>query len=124
MTINFNKDIYNNIVKQKIENEQVIAQIYSEFDNYTQEEKLIALQNIDDFNIINEEFQKYIILYNQSVKNEKQSYEYIVIFGDTIQSIAQNATGDYNNWKEIMRFNNLSDINIEVGSIILIPENL
>jgi len=124
MTIILNKEIYNLIVNQKIENEQVIAEIYANFDNYTMDEKFNALDIIDNLNIANEEFQKYIVIYNARADNAKQSEEYIVLFGDTIQSIAQKVTGNYENWKKIMVFNKLSDIDIEPGTIILIPEDI
>jgi len=109
---------------QKIANEKAIADLYANFENFTQEEKFAALDMITDFNIINEEFQKYIVVYNQATKDEIHSNEYIVIYGDTIHSIAQKETGDYQNWKKIMEFNNLSDVNLEVGSVILIPRNI
>lgn len=124
MSVILSKEIYNQIVNQKIANEQTIADLYANFENFTQEEKFTALEMITDFAIINEEFQKYIIIYNQSVQNEIHSSEYIVVFGDTIHSIAQKETGDYQNWKQIMEFNNLSDIRLEVGTIILIPRDL
>jgi hypothetical protein len=124
MAIILSKEIYNLIVNQKIENEQVIAEIYANFDNYTMDEKFNALDIIDNLNIANEEFQKYIVIYNARADNAKQSEEYIVLFGDTIQSIAQKVTGNYENWKKIMVFNKLSDIDIEPGTIILIPEDI
>lgn len=124
MSIILDKEIYNQVIAQKLANEQTITELYANFDNFTQEEKFIALDMITDFNIINEEFQKYIVIYNQSVQSENHSNEYIVISGDTIHSIAQKETGDYQNWKKIMEFNSLSDLELEVGTIILIPRNL
>jgi len=124
MAIILSKEIYNLIVNQKIENEQVIADIYANFDNYTMDEKFSALEIIDNLNIANEEFQKYIVIYNAKADNSRQSEEYIVLYGDTIQSIAQKVTGNYENWKKIMVFNNLSDVDIEPGTIILIPEDI
>lgn len=124
MAIILNKEVYNLIVSQKIENEQVIADIYANFDNYTMDEKFSALEIIDNLNIANEEFQKYIVIYNAKADNAKQSEEYIVVYGDTIQSIAQKVTGNYENWKKIMVFNKISDINIEPGTVILIPEDI
>lgn len=124
MSVILSKEIYNSIVQQKIANEQTIAELYASFDNLTQDEQFTALSMITDFNIINEEFQKYIVLYNNTVQEEVNSNEYIVSFGDTIHSIAQKETGNYENWKKIMEFNNLFDLDLEVGSIILIPSNL
>jgi nucleoid-associated protein YgaU len=124
MAIILTKEIYNLVVNQKIENEQVIADIYANFDNYTMEEKYNALDIIDNLNIANEELQKYIVVYNNKVENLKQSEEYIVLYGDTIQSIAQKVTGNYENWKKIMVFNKLSDPDIEPGTTILIPEDI
>lgn len=124
MSVNLSKEIYNLIVEQKIANERAIAELYASFDNFTQDEKFDALSMITDFNIINEEFQKYIVIYNSTVQDEVNSNEYIVAFGDTIHSIAQKETGNYQNWKEIMEFNNLTDIELEVGSVLLIPSNL
>lgn len=121
MAIILNKDIYNQVVAEKLANEQTIKDIYANFNNYIQEDKVIALEIVSNLNIINEEYQKYIVLYNRAITDERQSDEYIVIFGDTIHSIAQKMTGDYNNWKKLMRFNNLSDINLEIGQVILIP---
>lgn len=121
MAIILNKDIYNQVVAEKLANEQTIKDIYANFNNYIQEDKVIALEIVSNLNIINEEYQKYITLYNRAITDERQSDEYIVVFGDTIHGIAQKMTGDYNNWKKLMRFNNLSDINLEIGQVILIP---
>lgn len=123
MSIILSKEVYNQVVAQKLANEQTIADLYASFDNFTQEEKFVALDMITDFNIINEEFQKYIVIYNQSIQAENHSNEYIVVYGDTIHSIAQRETGDYQNWKKIMEFNNLGDVELEVGTVILIPRN-
>jgi nucleoid-associated protein YgaU len=121
MAILLSKELYNDIVAEKLSNEKTIKDIYASFDNYTQEDKFIALEIVSNLNIINEEYAKYIAIYNSMVSDEKQSDEYIVTYGDTIHSIAQKMTGDYNNWKKLMRFNKLTDINLEVGQVILIP---
>lgn len=121
MTIEYTQSRYNQIVAAKIENENAINDLYANFDNFTQDDKFIALEIIDNLNIINEEFTKYIAVYNTIEQQLEQDLEYVVSMGDTILSIAQKMTGDYNNWKEIMRFNNLSDIDLEVGTILLIP---
>jgi LysM repeat protein len=118
------KNIYNEVIRQKLENESIINQIYANFENYTQDEKYEMLDICQNLAVINEEFQKYIIVYNKAVQQNEQSDEYIVVYGDTIHSIARKITGNYENWKEIMRFNNLSDINLEIGTILLIPRNL
>lgn len=122
--LNLDKNIYNIVVEQKAKNEAVINEIYANFNNYVPDEQYIMLDIAQNMAIINEELQKYIIIYNQSIKEDEQAIEYIVITGDTIHSIARNMTGDYNNWKEILRFNNLSDLNLEVGTTILIPRDL
>lgn len=122
--INLDKNVYNEVVSQKIKNETIINQIYANFENYSQDEKYEMLDICQNLAIINEEFQKYIVIYNKSVQQTEQSDEYIVIYGDTIHSISRKTTGTYENWKEILRFNNLSDINLEIGSILLIPRNL
>ena len=121
MAIEYTKTKYNEIVSAKIANEDAISDIYANFDNFSQDDKFIALEIIDNLNIINEEFNKYIAVYNTIEQSDEQDLEYVVSLGDTILSIAQKMTGDYNNWKEIMRFNNLSDIDLEIGSILLIP---
>lgn len=122
--INLDKNVYNEVVNQKIKNETIINQIYANFENYSQDEKYEMLDICQNLAIINEEFQKYIVIYNKSVQQTEQSDEYIVVYGDTIHSISRKTTGTYENWKEILRFNNLSDINLEIGSILLIPRNL
>jgi hypothetical protein len=121
MAIEYTQTRYNQIVAAKIENENAISDLYANFDNFTQDDKFIALEIIDNLNIINEEFTKYIAVYNTIEQQLEQDLEYVVSMGDTILSIAQKMTGDYNNWKEIMRFNNISDIDLEVGTILLIP---
>lgn len=122
--INLDKTTYNQVVSQKIKNETIINQIYANFENYSQDEKYEMLDICQNLAIINEEFGKYIVIYNKSVQQTEQSDEYIVVYGDTIHSISRKATGTYDNWKEILRFNNLSDLNLEIGSILLIPRNL
>jgi hypothetical protein len=121
MAIEYTQTRYNQIVAAKIANENAISDLYANFDNFTQDDKFIALEIIDNLNIINEEFTKYIAVYNTIEQQLEQDLEYVVSMGDTILSIAQKMTGDYNNWKEIMRFNNISDIDLEVGTILLIP---
>ena len=121
MAIEYTKSKYNEIISAKIANENSISDLYANFDNFSQDDKFIALEIIDNLNIINEEFNKYIAVYNTIEQSDEQDLEYVVSLGDTILSIAQKMTGDYNNWKEIMRFNNLSDIDLEIGSILLIP---
>jgi hypothetical protein len=121
MAIEYTKTKYNEIVSAKIANENAISDLYANFDNFSQYDKFLALEIIDNLNIINEEFNKYIAVYNTIEQSDEQDLEYVVSLGDTILSVAQKMTGDYNNWKEIMRFNNLSDIDLEIGSILLIP---
>lgn len=124
MSVSYDKNTYNSVISSKIENENAINAIYADFDNFTQDEKFAALEIIDSLQIINEELNKYIAIYNSINQNEGQVNEYIVTANDTIFAIAQRETGDYNNWKEIMRFNKISDIDLEVGTSILIPQNL
>jgi hypothetical protein len=121
MAIEYTKTKYNEIVSAKIANENAISDLYANFDSFSQYDKFLALEIIDNLNIINEEFNKYIAVYNTIEQSDEQDLEYVVSLGDTILSVAQKMTGDYNNWKEIMRFNNLSDIDLEIGSILLIP---
>jgi LysM domain len=122
--LQYDKNTYNAVVAQKIKNESIINQIYANFENYSQDEKYEMLDICQNLAVINEEFQKYIVIYNRNFEQQEQSDEYIVVYGDTIHSISRKVTGNYDNWKEIMRFNNLSDINLEIGSILLIPRNL
>lgn len=122
--INIDKNLYNDIVAFKIENEQLINDLYESFNNFTSDELAAAIEIIHNFKIINDEYNKYIVIYNNSVANQQQSDEYITIEGDTFQSIAQTMTGNYNNWKKIMEFNEIKDPFIESGVAILIPRNL
>lgn len=122
--LEYDKNTYNAIVEQKIKNENIINQIYANFENYSQDEKYEMLDICQNLAVINEEFQKYIVIYNRKFQQQQQSDEYIVVYGDTIHSISRKATGSYENWKEIMRFNNLSDLSLGVGTILLIPRNL
>ncbi len=124
MSITLDKSIYNQIVNQKIENELVISDLYASFSNLTMEEQQDAIEIIYNLNIINDEFNKYIVIYNNSISNDDQSEEYISVYGDTFQSIASKLTGDFNNWKSIMDFNYIKDPYIEPGTVILIPRNL
>lgn len=122
--LNLDKSTYNLVIEQKTKNEAIINEIYANFNNYVPDEQYIMLDIAQNMAIINEELQKYIVIYNQSIKEQDQAFEYIVIEGDTIHSIARNMTGDYNNWKEILRFNDLSDLSLEIGTTLLIPRDL
>ncbi len=122
--IPLDKSLYNEIYKEKLNNTQIIAEFYQNFDNYTFEEKFAATEIIGYLNIINEEYDKYITIYNNSILEDEQSQEYITIYGDTFQKIAAKKTGNYNNWKVIMEFNGITDPIVEPGTVILIPENL
>lgn len=124
MSINIDKNVYNDVVKYKTENEQLINDLYSSFNNFTNDELQAAIEIIYHLNIINEEYNKYIIIYNNTVASEEQSQEYITIEGDTFQSIAQHMTGDFNNWKQIMQFNDITDPVLDSGVTIQIPLNL
>ncbi len=118
------KYTYNYITERKVANETLISEIYANFNNYLPDEQYLMLDIAQNLAIINEEFEKYIVIYNTTVQEQQQAFEYMVITGDTVHSIARNLTGDYNNWKEILRFNKLSDLDLEAGSIILIPREL
>lgn len=118
------KDIYNEVNAAKLYNENVIADLYSNFNNYTMDEKQSAIEIIYNLKIINDEYEKYIIIYNSQINQSKRTNEYISCEGDTWQSIAQRQTGDYNNWKKIMEFNNITDIYLESGVSIKIPLSL
>jgi hypothetical protein len=120
----FDKVTYNFVVEQKVENEKLINEIYVNFNNYLPNDQYLMLDIAQNLAIINEELEKYIVVYNATAQEQQQASEYIVISGDTIHSIARNLTGDYNNWKEILRFNKLSDLELEVGSVLLIPREL
>jgi hypothetical protein len=122
--LEIDKNLYNEIYKEKLENEQIILEFYQNFDNYTFEEKFAATEIITNLNIINEEYEKYITIYNNTILEDEQSQEYVTIYGDTFQKIAAKKTGNYNNWKAIMEFNGITDPIIESGTIIQIPENL
>jgi hypothetical protein len=122
--LELDKATYNDIYKEKLNNEQIIAEFYQNFDNYTFEEKFAATEIIGYLNIINEEYGKYITIYNNTILEDEQSQEYISIYGDTFQKIAAKKTGNYNNWKAIMEFNGITNLLIDPGTTILIPENL
>lgn len=122
--ITIDKSLYNDIYATKLENEQLIEDFYSSFDNFTAEEKMAAIEIIYNLKIINEEYEKYIVIYNNEVQPEVQSNEHIICYGETLQYIAAKETGDFNNWKKIMEFNQLSDINLIVGDVLLIPRDL
>jgi hypothetical protein len=122
--LELDKTTYNEIYKEKLNNEQIIAEFYQNFDNYTFEEKFAATEIIGYLNIINEEYEKYITIYNNTILEDEQSQEYVSIYGDTFQKIAAKKTGNYNNWKVIMEFNGITNLLIEPGTTILIPENL
>lgn len=122
--VNIDKALYNDVYATKIENEQLIEDLYASFDNFTAEEKMAAIEIIYNLKIINEEYTKYIVIYNQAVQPEIQSSEYIICYGDTIVSIAAKETGDFNNWKKIMEFNQLTDTNLVVGDVLMIPRDL
>lgn len=124
MEVIYDKETYNSVVSSKIEIQDAINDIYADFENFTQQEKYLALDIVTNLQVIIEELNKYIAVYNSISRIEQQSNEYIVSMGDTIYSIAQKETGDYNNWKQIMRFNKLTDTNLEIGSSILIPQDL
>lgn len=123
-SVNIDKALYNEVIETKIENEQLIEDLYASFDNFTAEEKMAAIEIIYNLKVINEEYEKYIVIYNQFVSPDEVADEYIIIYGDTIASIAAKETGDYNNWKKIMEFNQLKDANLVVGDVLLIPRNL
>ena len=118
------KNIYNDVNDAKLYNENVIADLYSNFNNYTMEEKQSAIEMIYNLKIINDEYEKYIILYNSQINQSKRTSEYISNEGDTWQSVAAKQTGDFNNWKKIMEFNNITDIYLDSGVSIKIPIDL
>lgn len=124
MALNLTKQIYNEISENKIENESIINELYSNFNNFTMAEKQSAIEIIYNLKIINDEYNKYIVIYNATIQDERRNEEYITIYNDTFQSIAAKMTGDPNNWKAIMKYNNITDLYLEPGTVILIPLNI
>lgn len=122
--VNIDKTLYNNIYSYKLENDQLINDLYASFNNFTSKEKQIAIEVIYNLKIINEEYEKYIVIYNSISNSEQQADEYITLQNDNFQRVAQIMTGDFNNWKKIMEFNNLTDPYLEPGTVLKIPRDL
>jgi LysM repeat protein len=124
MSTIYSQEIYNEIVANKSFNEALIDEIYGSYDSMTFDDKLIAIEIIADLKLLNDEYNKYIIVYQQNVKTNKSKSQYIVIEGDTLQKIAYKYTGSIDNWQKIYLYNGLKDIKLTAGDIINIPEDL
>lgn len=113
-----------NLVNDTIKyNEAYIKEIYASYAMFTQDEKKKALELINSLKMLNHEYEKYCIVYNQLYANDvKTQNEYVVIQGDTLPRVANKVFGDFSRWQEIYRHNNLSDIHLTPGDILRIPE--
>jgi nucleoid-associated protein YgaU len=118
----YSQDVYNLVVETKEYNETYINELYAAMPSFTFMEKFKALQTIDALKTCNLEYEKYILTYQDQINVVKKKNEYVVLEGDTLQRIAYKTTGDIANWEKIYRLNNLQDILLSPGDILLVPE--
>lgn len=120
--INFTPEVYNDAISHKKYNEDLIAELYASYATMTFDDKLIAMELISNLKILNDEYDKYILVYQSKIKNDKRKTFYTVIEGDTLQRIAVKYSGDANNWTKIYEYNHLTDTILSPGDSIEIPE--
>lgn len=122
MHINLNQEMYNDANTSKKYNEDLIAELYGSYPTMTFNDKMIAMELISNLKAINYEYDKYIIIYQNEIKNDKRRSFYTVIEGDTLQRISLKFSGDPNNWIKIYEYNHLIDIILSPGDSLEIPE--
>ena len=115
---------YNQYVKFIEDAKTYVKDIYAKISFYSDEDKITWLEEIDDFNILINEFTKYKIIYERQVADENVNVEHIVVEGDTLQKISAKYTGDQQNWQRIYDFNNLTDVKLDPGVTVRIPRDL
>lgn len=113
---------YTLIVQYKNDLQNYINELYASFPNYTFQEKFNASKIITELKIILFEYQKFIIAYQNQIKTLVVNNSYTVKQGDTLPGIAVRVLGDLNRWKDIYRYNNMTDIMLNAGDVILIPQ--
>lgn len=114
--------MYNDANTSKKYNEDLIAELYGSYPTMTFNDKMIAMELISNLKAINYEYDKYIIIYQNEIKNDKRRSFYTVIEGDTLQRISLKFSGDPNNWIKIYEYNHLIDIILSPGDSLEIPE--
>ncbi|MFH1510902.1 MAG: LysM peptidoglycan-binding domain-containing protein [Candidatus Woesearchaeota archaeon] len=60
---------------------------------------------------------------SQSQENIKE-YLYFVRPGESLVKISENISGDWNNWREIKKYNNLENVKLDVFQLLRIPARL
>lgn len=120
--IEYTQEQYNDAISNKQYNEDLIAELYASYPTMTFDDKLIAMEIINNVKMMNDEYDKYIIIYQSKIKNDKRRTVYTVIEGDTLQRIAVKFSGNPNNWTKIYDYNHLNDIMLSPGDAIQIPE--
>lgn len=119
------QSFYNQVVKFIEDSELYIKKLYSDMQYIASDsEKMIFLEEINDYRVLIAEYTKYKIIYETQKKDDDVLDEVIVIEGDTLQSIAAKKTGSHTNWQRLYDFNGLSDIYLSAGDTIKIPRDL
>lgn len=118
----YNKEVYQLVVDQLAENERTINELYGMFGVLSNSDQIAVANLIHELKVLNYEYEKYIIVYQNTSINEKVKSEYVIIQGDTLPKIAHRLLGDNSRWQEVYNYNNLKDVVLTAGDILKIPE--
>lgn len=121
--VQYTPETYNQVIINKSESLAVIDDLYAAYPTMTFDDKIIAMEIISNLKTINDEYDKYIIVYQMKAKDKNKKTSYTAIEGDTLPRIADKFTGDTGNWIKLYEYNNLNDTLLSAGDIILIPDN-
>lgn len=117
-------EVFNKLLAQKKNNEEKIVELYANYENFVFSDRLLAADVIQSLKAINFEFDRAISEYRRNITNIIVQNTYTVIQGDTLPKVAFKITGDTNKWRDIYKANDLNDLVLSPGDVLLIPGNL
>ena len=122
MSVEYSQEVYNAVVAQQQENDLYLKELYNSLPTLIMTAKIETLKVIDALKVINDEYEKYIIIYDNLIGEDNPITTYVIIEGDTLQRIAYLTLGDPSKWDLLYRFNNLGDVKLEPGDTLNIPD--
>lgn len=100
----------------------IINTIFAKFDSYSEDEQEYFVEIVSRLQDINTDLHKIKTIYeNQVEKSRQRRQDYMVIEGDTLPRIANRFFKDSRLWETIFIANQLTDIELTIGDILIIP---
>lgn len=101
----------------------LIQKAYIDIEESTDETRIIDTQElIDDLNLKRISFFNEIVKYQTSIKPSQQEEVYVVRDGVLLSDVALLYYGERDYWQYIYDYNQLTDLNLTIGTELIIPK--